>query len=71
MIRLFVCFGVFGWLTRPIIALNCRSQVEQVNINEIGVDPFTLSLCSLSASQTLFLHDGLLPYGLHKDVNDN
>ena len=50
------------------LALNCRLQVEQVSVKEIGDDPFTLALCSmrfLSASQILFLRDGLLLYALH------
>ena len=41
----------------PILALNCRLQVEQVNVIESAGDPFGFalrSLCFLSASQLLF-----------------
>ena len=46
-------------LLKPIFALNCRLQVEQVNSgnNDIGDYPLALALRSLrflSASQTLF-----------------
>ena len=52
-------------MTRPILALNYRLQLEQVNVEEIGDDPFTLawgSMHFLPALQIRFLHDGLLLY---------
>ena len=48
----------------PILALNYRLLLEQVNFEEIGDDPYTLawrSLHFLSALQICFL-DGLLLY---------
>ena len=50
-----------------------RLQLEQVNVEEIGDDPFTMawrSMHFLSALQIRFLHDGLLLYAYHKDVHD-
>ena len=44
-------------MTRPILALNCRLQVEQVNVMESAGGPLVLALRSLrflSASQILF-----------------
>ena len=60
----FLCAGeFFWWLTRPILALNCRIQVEQVGIMESAGGPLVLALRSLrflSASQILFFHRELL-----------
>ena len=54
----FICVGhFFLFLTRPILALNCRLQVEQVNIMNSAGGPLVLVLRSLrflSASQILF-----------------
>ena len=52
-------------MTRPILALNCRLQVEQVNVMESAGGPLVLALRSLrflSASQILFFHRELLLY---------
>ena len=52
-----MCWSVFLLLTRPILALNCRLQVEQVNIMDSAGGPLVLALCSLrflSALQILF-----------------
>ena len=60
----FICVGQFFLLlTRPILALNCRLQVEQVNIMNSAGGPLVLALRSLrflSASQILFFHRELL-----------
>ena len=54
----FICVGQFFlFLTRPILALNCRLQIEQVNIMDSAGGPLVLALHSLrflSASQILF-----------------
>ena len=58
----FICVGQFVFffflfLTRPILALNCRLQKEQVNIMDSAGGPLVLALRSLrflSASQILF-----------------
>ena len=50
-------FMCVKWLTRPILALNCRLQIEQVIVMESGGGPLVLALRSLrflSASQILF-----------------
>ena len=39
-------YGHVGKLPRPILALNYRLQVKQVNVEEIGDDPFTVALHS-------------------------
>ena len=36
------------WLTMPILSLNCRLQVELVNVEKTGDGPLTL-LCALCA----------------------
>ena len=53
----------------PILALNYQLQLEEVNVEEIGDDPFTLALRSmhvLSALQIRFLHDELRLYAYIK-----
>ena len=55
----FVCVGEF----RPILALNCRLQVEQINVVESAGGPLVLALGSLrflSASQFLFSKNSLI-----------
>ena len=39
--------GDFLWLTRPILALSCRLQVEQVNVMESAGGPLVMALRSL------------------------
>ena len=46
-----------------VLALNCRLQVEQVNVMDSAIVPLVLALRSLrflSASQILFFHRELL-----------
>ena len=54
-----MCLCVRRWLYKPILALNCRLQIEQVNADSAESDdgPLALAFLSLrfiSASQILF-----------------
>ena len=54
-----MCLCVRWWLYKPILALNCRLQIEQVNSDcaESDDGPLVLAFLSLrflSASQILF-----------------
>ena len=55
--------SVSSLITMPILALNCRLQVEQVNVMDSAGGPLILALRSLSflsASQILSFHRELL-----------
>ena len=57
-----MCLCVRRWLYKPILALNCRLQIEQVNSDCAETDDGSfalafLSLRFLSASQILFLFE--------------
>ena len=57
--KVHVCWRVLRWLTRPILALNCRLQVEQVNVMESADGPFVFakvafSVLSFSFTDSLF-----------------
>ena len=52
-------------MTRPIPALDCRLQVEQVKVMELAGGPLVLTLRSLrflSASQILFFPQRVVPF---------
>ena len=59
ILGVYVCLCVRSWLYEPILTLNCRFQIEQVNLDcaESDDGPLALAFLSLrilSASQILF-----------------
>ena len=56
---MFMCVGEFVDLTRPILALNCRLQLELVMVMGSADGPLVLALLSLRFARSFSFTDSL------------